>query len=144
MHYKTTLAGLLPKARIAEIIRRDLGAVCQAEITWLEQSPEQLRFEVKVWHRVYDLATWRETAMFDRPAAGRLEYASDAIVTLRDRTITRWASPDKAGQLGCEIVIEHPERDLCARTVSKALQKLLAPGQLIVDPADAKWGQHRR
>ncbi|MFZ1239767.1 MAG: hypothetical protein WBR35_05595 [Anaerolineae bacterium] len=69
--------------------------------------------------------------------------SSNAMVTLRDWRIAQWASPSKADQLGCEITIEHPEYDICARTVSKALQKLLAPGQLIVDPTDAYWDQLR-
>lgn len=140
MHYKTTLSGLHPKEIIADAIRRDSSTAFQSEIAWLARTDEEIRFRIEVWHREYDLYTWRETAMFDRPATGQFPYTSDALVTLRDWQITPWASPGKAGQLGCEISIEHPEQDLCARTVSKALQKLLAPARLIVDPAATSWG----
>ncbi|MBM4460806.1 MAG: hypothetical protein FJ011_24115 [Chloroflexi bacterium] len=142
MRYKTILSGLHPKEVIADVIRRNSSTAFQSEITRLARTEEEIRFHIEVWHREYDLYTWRETAMFDRPVAGQYPCISNAIVTLRDWRITHWASPDKAGQLGCEITIEHVENDVCARTVSKALQKLLAPGQLIVDPTDAYWDQH--
>lgn len=143
MHYKTTLSGLYPKESIADVIGRDAAAVFKAEIAWLARTDEQIQFRIEVWHHEYDLYTWNETGMFNRPATGEFKYSSNASVTLRDWRITHWASPGKAGQLGCEISIEHPEYDICARTVSKALQKLLAPGQLIMDPADSYWDQHR-
>lgn len=137
MQYKTTLFGLHPKEVIADVIRRGSSTAFKCEITWLTRTDEEIRFSSEVWHREYDLYTWCETAMFDWPAAGQFPCSSSAVVTLRDWPITRWASPGKAGQVGCEITIEHPEHDICARTVSKALQKLLAPGRLIVDPTDA-------
>jgi len=119
-----------------------MNAVCQAKIMWLEQTAEQIQFRIAVWHHEYDLFTWKLTHMFDRPATGSFRFSSDAIVTLRDWRITCWAMPSQAGQLGCEIAVEHPQYDICARTVSKALQRLLAPEQLIVDLADACWEQH--
>lgn|GEM_PF-3189117 len=137
MYYKTTLSGLYPKERIADVIWRDLGTVCQTEIARQEQTSEQIQLKIEVWHHEYDLYTWKLTGMFERPATGQFKYSSNAVVTLRDWRITPWASPSRAGQPGCEVTIEHPEYDICARTVSKALQKLLAPGELIVDPTDA-------
>lgn len=143
MYYKTTLSGLDSKESIADVIWRDAATAFKAEIVWLARTAEQIQFRIEVWHHAYDLYTWNETIMFNRPATGQFRFSSNAIVTLRDWRITRWASPSKVGQLGCEIAIEHPEHDICARTVSKALQKLLVPGQLIVDPTDAYWDQHR-
>jgi hypothetical protein len=143
VQYKTTLSGLCSKEIIADVIWRDDAATFKSEITWLARTAEQIQFGIEVWHHEYDLYIWNETNMFNRPATGQFKYSSNAIVTLRDWRITRWASPGKAGQLGCEITIEHLEYDICARTVSKALQKLLAPGLLIVDPTDAYWDRHR-
>lgn len=142
VYYKTTLSGLHPKEKIADTIQRDATGAFKAEITRLARSDEQIQFRIEVWHHEYDLFTWKLTHMFDRPATGSFRLSSDAIVTLRDWRITCWAMPSKAGQLGCEITIEHPKYDICARTISKALQKLLVPGLFIVDPADAYWEQH--
>lgn len=143
MYYKTTLVGLYPKASIADVIRREAATTFKAEIAWLARTDEQIQFRIVVWHHEYDLHTWNETSMFNRPATGQFRFSSNAVVTLRDWRITRWVSLSRAGQLGCEITIEHPEHDISARTVSKALQKLLAPGQWIVDPVDAYWDQPR-
>ena len=143
MYYKTTLSGLYPKERIADVIRRDAAADFQAEIAWLARTDEQIEFRIEVWHHQYDLYTWNQTTMFNPPATRKFKFSSNAMVTLRDWRIAQWASSSKADQLGCEITIEHPEYDICARTVSKALQRLLAPGEMIVYPMDAYWDQQR-